>query len=97
MHAVPCGYFCKNDREPLRREAIDGVIEAALFNAGVSPADLSAVAVTVGPGLSMCLRVGVVAAQNLCALHSKPIIPIHHMAGTGAGGGGRSRGGESGR
>jgi tRNA A37 threonylcarbamoyladenosine modification protein TsaB len=29
------------------------------------------VAVTVGPGLSMCLRVGVVAAQNLCALHNK--------------------------
>lgn len=33
----------------------------------------------VGPGLSMCLRVGVVAAQNLCAEYAKPIVPVHHM------------------
>ena len=42
-----------------------GVIAAALAQAGVGAADLSAVAVTVGPGLSICLRVGVVAAQDL--------------------------------
>ena len=40
----------------------------------------NAVAVTVGPGLSMCLRVGVVAAQRLSHNHSLPIIPVHHMA-----------------
>lgn len=45
----------------------------------MTPADLTAVAVTVGPGLSMCLRVGVVAAQDLCAAHNTPIVPVHHM------------------
>lgn len=57
------------------------MIEAALSKAGVSEEELSAVAVTVGPGLSMCLRVGVVAAQNICARHAKPIVPVHHMVG----------------
>ena len=47
--------------------------------ANVSPENLSAVAVTVGPGLSMCLRVGVVKAQDLCHEHGLPIVPVHHM------------------
>jgi glycoprotease/Kae1 family metallohydrolase len=75
----PWGGVVPNLAQEAHKEAIDGVIAAALSNAGVTAADLSAVAVTVGPGLSMCLRVGVVAAQNLCALHDKPIIPVHHM------------------
>jgi tRNA A37 threonylcarbamoyltransferase TsaD len=37
--------------------AIDGVVDAALADAGVGLADLDAVAVTIGPGLSLCLRV----------------------------------------
>lgn len=32
------------------------VVAEALSNAGVQEGDLSAVAVTIGPGLSMCLR-----------------------------------------
>uniref|UniRef100_A0A0E0MV19 N(6)-L-threonylcarbamoyladenine synthase n=1 Tax=Oryza rufipogon TaxID=4529 RepID=A0A0E0MV19_ORYRU len=36
--------------------AIDRVVQKALDNANVSESDLSAVAVTVGPGLSLCLR-----------------------------------------
>ena len=37
--------------------AIDSVVDAALAGAGIGAADLDAVAVTVGPGLSLCLRV----------------------------------------
>ena len=59
--------------------AIDDVVAHALAAADVRPENLSAVAVTVGPGLSMCLRVGVVKAQNMCAQHSLPIVPVHHM------------------
>ena len=59
--------------------AIDRVVADALERAGVTPADLTAVAVTVGPGLSMCLRVGVVKARSIAAAHRLPIVPVHHM------------------
>ena len=36
--------------------AIDNTVDAALADAGVGLADLDAVAVTIGPGLSLCLR-----------------------------------------
>lgn len=39
--------------------AIDATVDAALSEAGVSAADLAAVAVTVGPGLVMCLQASV--------------------------------------
>ena len=37
--------------------AMDGTVTAALASAGVQPCDLDAVAVTVGPGLALCLQV----------------------------------------
>ena len=37
--------------------AIDSTVEFALRDAGIGLNDLDAVAVTVGPGLSLCLRV----------------------------------------
>jgi N6-L-threonylcarbamoyladenine synthase len=38
--------------------AITGTVDGCLEDAGVKPQDLTAVAVTVGPGLSICLQVG---------------------------------------
>ena len=75
----PWGGVVPNLAREAHESAIDGVVAKALADAGVHPSQLSAVAVTVGPGLSMCLRVGVVAAQNLCAAHDLPIVPVHHM------------------
>ena len=75
----PWGGVVPNLAREAHESAIDGVVARALADAGVHPSQLSAVAVTVGPGLSMCLRVGVVAAQNLCAAHDEPIVPVHHM------------------
>jgi hypothetical protein len=40
--------------------AITSTVDAALEEAGVTPQQLTAVAVTVGPGLSLCLQVGCV-------------------------------------
>lgn len=60
-------------------EAIGGVVAKALANAGVQPSQLSAVAVTVGPGLSLCLRVGVLEARRICAENGVPMVPVHHM------------------
>ena len=60
-------------------DAIDRVIDEALRAAEIHPRDLSAVAVTIGPGLSLCLRVGVEAAERLAKKYQLPFIPVHHM------------------
>lgn len=59
--------------------AIDRVVDEALRKAGLTAEQLDAVAVTVGPGLSMCLKVGVMKARQLAAAHRLPIVPVHHM------------------
>ncbi|KAI6706630.1 hypothetical protein NL676_009592 [Syzygium grande] len=65
--------------EAAHAEAIDPVVEKALSEANLTAGDLSAVAVTIGPGLSLCLRVGVRKARNIAGLFSKPIVGVHHM------------------
>ncbi|XP_006644093.1 probable tRNA N6-adenosine threonylcarbamoyltransferase, mitochondrial [Oryza brachyantha] len=59
--------------------AIDQVVQKALDDANVSESDLSAVAVTVGPGLSLCLRVGVHKARQIAKAFRLPIVGVHHM------------------
>lgn len=56
---VPAGGVVPSLAMQAHVDAIERVVDAALSAARVSPAELSAVAVTVGPGLSLCLRVGV--------------------------------------
>ncbi|KAH6779763.1 glycoprotease 1 [Perilla frutescens var. hirtella] len=58
---------------------IDQVVQEALDKAKVTEEDLSAVAVTIGPGLSLCLRVGVRKARKLAGAYALPIIGVHHM------------------
>ncbi|KAK6162527.1 hypothetical protein DH2020_002368 [Rehmannia glutinosa] len=58
---------------------IDQVVQEALDKANVTEEDLSAVAVTIGPGLSLCLRVGVRKARKLAGAYALPIVGIHHM------------------
>ncbi|XP_030551985.2 probable tRNA N6-adenosine threonylcarbamoyltransferase, mitochondrial isoform X2 [Rhodamnia argentea] len=65
--------------EAAHAEAIDQVVEEALSKANLTARDLSAVAVTIGPGLSLCLRVGVRKARNIAGLFCKPIVGVHHM------------------
>jgi len=48
---------------------------------GGVPPSLTALAVTVGPGLVPALSVGVTAAQTLSFVWQKPIIPVHHIEG----------------
>ncbi|VAI13803.1 unnamed protein product [Triticum turgidum subsp. durum] len=59
--------------------AIDQVVQKALDDANVSETDLSAVAVTIGPGLSLCLRVGVHKARKIAKVFGLPIVGVHHM------------------
>ena len=62
-------------------ENISAVIDEALKQANVKPSDLDAIAVTQGPGLIGSLHVGVQAAKTLAWAFSKPLVPVHHIAG----------------
>lgn len=62
-------------------ESITILIEQAIVEAGVSLRDLSAIAVTQGPGLVGALLVGVVAAKSLAMALDLPLIATHHIAG----------------
>jgi len=57
------------------------VIEECLKQASMEPADLTAVAVTEGPGLVGALLIGINAAKAFAFAHSLPLIPVHHIAG----------------
>jgi N6-L-threonylcarbamoyladenine synthase len=62
-------------------EQITLVIEEALAKANMEPSDLTAVAVTEGPGLVGALLIGINAAKAFAFAHSLPIIGVHHIAG----------------
>ena len=62
-------------------EQITLVIEEALANAELKPAELDAVAVTEGPGLVGALLIGVNAAKAFAFANGLPIIGVHHIAG----------------
>lgn len=62
-------------------EVITTCIEEALVGAGITAKDLSAVAVTYGPGLVGALLVGLSAAKAFAWAYGLPLIPVNHMAG----------------
>lgn len=62
-------------------ETITTVIEEVLNQAGLTPQELDAVAVTEGPGLIGALLVGINAAKAFSFAHDLPLIPVHHIAG----------------
>jgi N6-L-threonylcarbamoyladenine synthase len=57
------------------------VIRAALEDADLEAGDISAVAVTSGPGLATALQVGVAAAKGLALALGVPLYGVHHAAG----------------
>ncbi len=66
-------------REHLR--AIVPVVRAALAEAGVTLADLDAIAVTSGPGLAGALLVGITYAKALSFAQGLPLIAVNHLEG----------------
>jgi N6-L-threonylcarbamoyladenine synthase len=66
-------------REHLR--AIVPVVRQALEEAAAKLADLSAIAVTAGPGLVGSLLVGVTYAKALCFARGIPLIAVNHVEG----------------
>jgi N6-L-threonylcarbamoyladenine synthase len=57
------------------------VIQEALREAKISYDDISALAVTQGPGLIPALLIGVAAAKTLSLAWHKPLLGIHHIEG----------------
>jgi N6-L-threonylcarbamoyladenine synthase len=57
------------------------VIHKAMSEAGVQGSDLTAIAVTRGPGLMGSLLVGVAAAKALALAWKKPIVAVNHLDG----------------
>ena len=66
-------------REHLRN--IVPVVRAAMAEAGVSFAELDAIAVTEGPGLAGALLVGITYAKALAAGLGKPLVAVNHLEG----------------
>jgi len=62
-------------------EKLDLVTEEALAKAGITLADIDAIAVTAGPGLIGGVLSGVMAAKGLAMGLGKPLIGVNHLAG----------------
>ncbi|GIF65849.1 tRNA N6-adenosine threonylcarbamoyltransferase [Asanoa ishikariensis] len=61
-------------------EAMVPTMQRALDEAGVTLADVDAIAVTSGPGLAGALLVGVAAAKGYAVAAEKPIYGVNHLA-----------------
>ncbi|MBO4419840.1 MAG: tRNA (adenosine(37)-N6)-threonylcarbamoyltransferase complex transferase subunit TsaD [Oscillospiraceae bacterium] len=62
-------------------EAIYPLADQALAEAGITRADIDAVAVTYAPGLIGAVLVGVNFAKAAAFALGKPLIPVHHIRG----------------
>ncbi|MBK9072116.1 MAG: tRNA (adenosine(37)-N6)-threonylcarbamoyltransferase complex transferase subunit TsaD [Myxococcales bacterium] len=62
-------------------EHVIPVVDAALTAAGVTLADLDAIAVTCGPGLIGALLVAVQTAKAMAYGAGKPLVGVHHLEG----------------
>ena len=62
-------------------EAIYGLADQALVTAGLTRADIDAIAVTYAPGLIGAVLVGVNFAKAAALALNKPLIPVHHIRG----------------
>ena len=60
-------------------ECLDAIVQAALDEAGIELAALSAVAATAGPGLNGGLVAGLVTGKALALATGKPFLAINHL------------------
>ncbi len=62
-------------------EYISATVDKAFADAGMTIADVDAVAVTFAPGLIGAVLVGVNFAKGLAYAAGKPLVPVHHLRG----------------
>jgi N6-L-threonylcarbamoyladenine synthase len=78
IHA-PFGGVVPKLAQEAHQKSIDHAVTKALGDAKIEYKDLTAVGVTIGPGLSLCLRVGVTKARDICEKYDVKMIKVHHM------------------
>lgn len=64
----------------LHVENIAIVLKEALQEAKITMEEVSAIAVTAGPGLIGALHVGLQCAKTLALMYDLPLIPVHHLS-----------------
>tara|TARA_Y100000996_G_scaffold387544_1_gene346420 strand:- start:1778 stop:2848 length:1071 start_codon:yes stop_codon:yes gene_type:complete len=62
-------------------EKIDLITKKAIIESGISIDNISAVAATAGPGLIVCLSVGLNFGKAIAASNKKPFIAVNHLEG----------------
>ena len=62
-------------------DKIDLIVDKALKKSGKKLSDIDAIAVTGGPGLIVCLSVGLNFAKTLAMTLKKPLIVVNHLEG----------------
>lgn len=60
-------------------EQINGVVDKALKDAGITFDDIDLVGVTKGPGLVGALLIGIATAKGIAYAMKKPLVGIHHI------------------
>jgi N6-L-threonylcarbamoyladenine synthase len=65
----------------MHEERIDWVIEKAIKNSKLTINNLDAIAVTVGPGLSIALEVGIDRTKKIAIKYNKKLIAVNHLEG----------------
>jgi len=65
----------------LHQENIDNAVQTTIDDSKLKFSDLTAIAVTRGPGIGICLEVGLKKAKQLTRLHNLPLIAVNHMEG----------------
>ena len=64
-------------------EVLGPLVEEALDEAGVTLADVDAIAATAGPGLIGGVMVGLVTGKALALASGKPLVAVNHLEGHG--------------
>ena len=62
-------------------ENIEYIIDTALKESGTTINDIDGVAATAGPGLIVCLTVGLNIGKSIAAFSNKPLIGVNHLEG----------------
>jgi len=80
IHAKYGGVVPSTARREHERK-IEWVVNKAVNTAKTTYKNLSAVSVTIGPGLAIALGVGIDMAKNLSDKYQKPLIAVNHLEG----------------